>query len=115
MAELNLTEVFGTGATQTSTNVTLLKADLTGLTPVAANSPDAVTLALLNKWTTTYTTAARQANPDISIVATMQPIPQVQGLFPPTVSVAQAFKVYTYTIQVFVPETVTAPSPDDVE
>lgn len=112
--ELSITEVFGPGATQSATQFTVLKADLPGLTPSAGNSPDAIVLSQLNKWVSTYTPAARTANPDISIVATLQPIPQVQGLFTdPNNPVA--YDVSTYQIQVFVPRQVVPPSPDDVE
>jgi hypothetical protein len=114
MAELALTDVYGASATQSSTTVTFTKSELDGLVPSASNATDSITLAILNQWTDTYTAAARTANPDQSIVATMQPIPQIVGNFPPAPAPPTAFKVYTYSVQVFVPEPVTAPSPGDV-
>ena len=114
MAELALNEVFGASATSTSTTVTLTQGELDGLVPASAPPADRLTVALLNQWTDVYTAAARTANPDISIVATLQPIPQIVGSFPPAPAPPTAFKVYTYSVQVFVPEAVSAPSPSDV-
>lgn len=49
MAEPLLTQVFGPGATQTATTVTILKADLqtVGLTPSATNTAESLYVALL--------------------------------------------------------------------
>jgi hypothetical protein len=47
MAEPLLTEIFGAGATQTATSLTILKAGITGLTPQSANTAESLLVAIL--------------------------------------------------------------------
>lgn len=110
MAELSLTAVFGAGATQTATILTITKADLTGLTASATNNPDSIMVALLNKLTTAYAQSVRDANKDVSLVATLNPIPQVVGDF--TVTPNVAYTVYNYSLGVYLPLATTTPNPN---
>lgn len=47
MAEPSLKEVFGDGATQTASTITIAKSDLSGLTPSATNTAESLLVALL--------------------------------------------------------------------
>lgn len=67
MAEPTLQQVFGAGATQTATTITITKADLTGLTASATNTAESLFVALLLKAGASLTDANLQTNPDQSI------------------------------------------------
>lgn len=72
MAEPTLQQVFGTGASQTASTITISKADLTQLFPSATNRAEELLVALLLKAGTYLTDANRQldpANVNVSIVA----------------------------------------------
>ena len=47
MAELTLAEIFGSSAVQTSTTITITKADLPGLTASATNTSESLLVAIL--------------------------------------------------------------------
>ncbi|AFY64676.1 hypothetical protein [Geitlerinema sp. PCC 7407] len=66
MAKPTLTQVFGAGATQTSTSLTIQKADLAsvGLTADATDSAEALVVALLLKWKEHLNSTNRDSNPD---------------------------------------------------
>lgn len=49
MAEPTLTQVFGAGATQTATTITIVKADLPGLTASATNRAESLIVGILLK------------------------------------------------------------------
>lgn len=66
MAEPTLQEVFGVGATQTATTVTILKADL-DMTAAASNRGEQIFAAIVKKASTTLTEANFALNPDQSI------------------------------------------------
>ena len=76
MAELSLTEVFGAGAAQTATTITISKADLVGLAPSATNRADSLTVAIVNRLIDAYTPAARAADQAVSLVVLPQ-VPQI--------------------------------------
>jgi hypothetical protein len=67
MAEPTLVEIFGAGATQSATAITILKADLPGLTASATNTAESLFAGILLKAESNLTTAARDTNPDRSI------------------------------------------------
>jgi hypothetical protein len=67
MAEPTLTEVFGANAAQTSTTITITKADLTGLTASANNTAESLFVAILLKAASYLTDTNLQANSDQSI------------------------------------------------
>jgi hypothetical protein len=67
MAEPTLQEIFGTGATQTASTITIAKADLTGLTASASNTAESLLAGIILKAGTALTPTARDANPDQSI------------------------------------------------
>jgi len=62
MAEYTLTEVFGAGATQTGSTLTIQKAALPGLTTDAANSAESLVVGLLVLWLQTLTDVNRLAD-----------------------------------------------------
>lgn len=66
MAELTFQQVFGAGATQTPTTITIQKADLaaTGYTPSANNTAESSLLAINLNAATVLTPANRTANID---------------------------------------------------
>jgi hypothetical protein len=66
MAEPLLTEVFGTGATQTATTITILKADL-DLTATATNRAEQLLAGIIKKAAATLTPANYGTNPDQSV------------------------------------------------
>lgn len=66
MVKPTLTQVFGAGAAQTSTSLTIQKADLAavGLTADAADSAESLVVALLLKWKEYLNSTNRDANLD---------------------------------------------------
>ncbi|MBE9235831.1 hypothetical protein IQ227_07220 [Anabaena aphanizomenioides LEGE 00250] len=67
MAEPTITQIFGAGATQSNTQLAILKADLSGLTATSNNTAESMIVALLLLWEATLTTTAQESNPDQSI------------------------------------------------
>jgi hypothetical protein len=67
MAEPTLIEVFGAGATQTATTITILKSDLTGLTASANNTAEGIFSAIVKKASNNLTSANYGTNSDQSI------------------------------------------------
>lgn len=69
MPKPSLAEVFGAGASQTSSTITISKADLTsvGLSASATNSAEALLAAILLKAKSHLTEAAFEANIDQSL------------------------------------------------
>lgn len=70
MAEPTITEVFGAGATQTSSSITILKSDLVavGLTAGASNTAESLLTAILLIAKASLTQSSFEANSDQSIV-----------------------------------------------
>jgi hypothetical protein len=68
MAEPTIQDIFGAGATQTATTITILKADLP-FTALATNNGEQVMAAIVKKAGTVLTQTAFDADPDRSIVA----------------------------------------------
>ena len=69
MAEPSITDLFGSGATQDATTITIQKADLasSGFTPSASNSAESILAAVLTKGKGYLTQANADANPDQSV------------------------------------------------
>jgi hypothetical protein len=67
MAEPTLIEVFGAGATQTATTITILKSDLTGLTASANNTAEGIFSAIVKKASNNLTSTNYGTNSDQSI------------------------------------------------
>jgi hypothetical protein len=67
MAEPTLTQVFGAGATQDATTITILKADLPGLTASANNRAESLLTAILLKAQAGLSKTAFDADLDQSI------------------------------------------------
>ncbi|MBW4614239.1 MAG: hypothetical protein KME21_13395 [Desmonostoc vinosum HA7617-LM4] len=67
MAEPILTDVFGPGATQTATTITILKADLPGLTAAANNKADSLLVGLALRWQIALTETLFNSDTDRSI------------------------------------------------
>jgi hypothetical protein len=68
MAEPTLQEIFGTGATQTATTITILKSDLP-MTAVAVNTGERVFAAIAKKASLALTTTSFSTNVDQNINA----------------------------------------------
>ncbi|MBD2204943.1 hypothetical protein H6G33_04210 [Calothrix sp. FACHB-1219] len=67
MAEPTLTQIFGTGATQDATTLTILKSDLTGLTASGSNTAESL-LAAINLKAQSYLSQSNfDSNTDQSI------------------------------------------------
>lgn len=75
--ELSLSDVFGPGATQTATSITILKADLAGLTPDANNRADSLVAGITNLWAAAYTVEVRAADKNVSLTV----LPQARQIF----------------------------------
>ncbi len=71
MSEPTLQEIFGAGATQTATTLTILKADLPGLTASATNGGEQLVAGLVSKLQATLTPTNQAASPEqnITVVA----------------------------------------------
>jgi len=67
MAEPLFTDVFGAGATQDLTTLTILKADLPNLTAAADNRPEQLFSAVFLKAEATLTTTNQETNPEQNI------------------------------------------------
>lgn len=69
MAEPTLTQVFGAGATQTATTISINKADLAtmGLTASATNTAESLFVALLLLAKNNLSPSALETNPDQSV------------------------------------------------
>lgn len=113
MAELSLTEVFGANAVQALNALTISKADLAGLAQAPENVSDQMVVALLNLWTTAYNPGVREQNKDVSIVATLEPIPSTEGDFT-DINNPVPYLVYTYSIKIYKLLPIAIPVPNDV-
>ena len=111
MAEKTLQEVFGAGATQSSTSITILKADLANLVATSNNNADSLSVGLLNRFVSAYPATARQADKAVSLNANLSPIPSVEGDFSVTPNVA--YTVSNYQIGVYKLFPSSTPSPND--
>ncbi|MCC5641105.1 hypothetical protein LC593_35850 [Nostoc sp. CHAB 5844] len=67
MAEPTLQEIFGSNASQTSTTITITKADLTGLTASSSNSGESLLVAILLQAKVNLTQTNFDSNIDQSI------------------------------------------------
>lgn len=67
MAEPTLQSVFGSGATQNSTTLTILKADLSGLTASSNNTAESLLAGILRKASGDLNDVNRDANIDQSV------------------------------------------------
>jgi len=62
MAEYTLSDLFGAGASQDATSITIQKSDLTGLTAAAVNTAESLVVALVLLWMQTATETNRLAD-----------------------------------------------------
>ncbi|MDZ8023581.1 MAG: hypothetical protein RMX97_02630 [Nostoc sp. DedQUE11] len=77
MAEPTLTQVFGSGATQDATSITILKADLAGLTAGASNTAESLIAGIILKASNYLNTTNQGTNADIQITIEDSGFPQV--------------------------------------
>lgn len=110
MAEPSLQEVFGSGATQTASVLTISKADLqaVGLTPSANNSAESLFVALLLLQTNTLTTERQSTNPEQSI--TIEAAITGDSLVNRN---NQSYRQSPYTVNLQTLDTFTGIDPDD--
>jgi hypothetical protein len=108
MAELTLQNIFGTTATQDIDDVVIAKADLSaiGLIANASNTAEHIFVALLLKAGVVLTDAARELNPDISVVIG-EPSESLQ------VQNTIRYRVTSYTIELYKPEPASVTNPMD--
>lgn len=111
MAEKTLQEVFGAGATQTLTTITISKNDLANLVATSNNNADSLSVGLLNRLVSAYPATARQADKDVSLNANLSLIPSVEGDFAAIPNVA--YEVRNYQIGVYKLFPSGTPSPND--
>lgn len=109
MAELALTDLFP-GATQTSTSITIPKAALPTLTPMGDNKTEILIAAIAIRLSQVFTQAARDADPDRSIVVE-QGAPRIDRVFSATGEETQ-YLARELAIQFFEPYT---PQPWDAD
>lgn len=79
MAEPSLSQVFGANATQTSTTLTITKADLAsvGLTASANNTAESLIVALILKAAEYLNETNQTTNPDIQVTIADSNFPQL--------------------------------------
>lgn len=75
MAEPTLTDVFGAGATQDATTITIVKADLPGLTASSSNTAEALLTGILKRAAVNLTDTNRDANIDQSVFVDLTQTP----------------------------------------
>ncbi|MBE9191443.1 hypothetical protein IQ230_14015 [Gloeocapsopsis crepidinum LEGE 06123] len=108
MPEPTLQQVFGAGATQTATTLTIEKADLTavGLTASATNTAESLFVGLLLLAKAVLTAAGLESNPDQSI--------SIEDSFDSLVTRNnQTFRQKTYSINLQKLDTGATIDPDD--
>lgn len=108
MAELTLQNIFGATATQDIDNVVIAKADLSaiGLIANASNIAEHIFVSLLLKAGVVLTDAARDLNPDVSVVIS-EP---AESLITQNTT---RYRVTSYTIELYKPEPATTINPMD--
>jgi hypothetical protein len=109
MAEPTLVQVFGAGASQTSTTLTITKADLVsvGLTVAADNTAESLLVAILLKAQQQLTQANQDSNVDQSVVIS-------PGFLPTFVNRNnENYRQDTLTVAMDKPAGSTAIDPDD--
>lgn len=109
MAEPSLTEIFGAGATQDANTITILKADLPGLTPTANNSAESLWVGIFLKGKSHLSAANYEANPDQSIVISTPTI-GAQAL---TTRNNQQYRQYTENVNLYKLDNAATIDPDD--
>ncbi len=111
MPEPTLTAIFGAGATQTATTLSIAKADLAavGLTATATNSAESLFVALLLLAKAALTPTAQETNPDQSIT-----VAQADFNFQTLVERnSQTYRQSTYTVNLQKLDTGATIDPDD--
>ena len=109
MAEPTLQQVFGANATQTATELTITKADLTGLTASANNTAESLLVGILLKAKQQLTTANYEANIEQGVVIET-PGFNAQSLV--TRNNAQ-YRQYTEEVRLYKVDSSSAIDPDD--
>ncbi|MBD2197940.1 MULTISPECIES: hypothetical protein [Calothrix] len=108
MAEPTLTDVFGANATQTSTTITITKADLPGLTAGSNNTAESLLIAILLKAQTPLSQTNFESNLDQSIyIANGFPSFAFRG------TNNDQYRVDQLTINAAKPDTTSTIDPDD--
>ncbi|MGL5925488.1 hypothetical protein [Chroococcidiopsis sp.] len=111
MPEPTLTQIFGSGATQTATTLSIAKADLAtmGLTASATNTAESLYVALLLLAEQTLSIANQENNPDQSIT-----VAKADFNFQTLVTRNnQQFRQSTYSVNLQKLDTSAAIDPDD--
>lgn len=111
MAEPTLTQVFGAGATQTATTLSIAKADLAavGLTASATNTAESLLVALFLLAKNSLTLTAQENNPDQSVTIAESDF-NFQSLVTRN---NQQFRQFTYSVNLQKLDTGATIDPDD--
>lgn len=109
MAEPTLIQVFGAGATQTATTLTISKADLIGLTPASDNTAESLVVAILLKAKQQLTTANYEANVEQNITI-VTPDFNAQSLVTRN---NQQYRQYTENVNLYKLDNSATIDPDD--
>jgi hypothetical protein len=112
MPELSLTQVFGAGTTENATTLTIPKSNLGGVIPAATNPADSLAAGLIIRLNSVYTQAARAANPDQSLVVSLNALPSTAINL--TVSPPQNLLVYRFNCEIYSPFDVTPLDPNSL-
>lgn len=113
MAEPTLVQVFGAGATQNATTLTITKADLVaaGLTVTASNTAESLLTAIVKLAMTTLSETNRESNLDQSVAIVESTIPSFTTRINGTTTTTYIRD--TLSIELDKPYTSTGIDPDD--
>lgn len=109
MPEPSLTQVFGAGATQDATTLTISKADLAsvGLTAALNNNPEALVVALVLKWASYLNETNQTTDNDIQITIADSGFPQI------VTRNSIQYRQVTYNVNLQTPDTGFTVDPDN--
>jgi hypothetical protein len=112
MAEPTLQDLYGASATQSGSQLTIAKADLTGLTASVNNTAESLLVALLLKWESELTTENQATNASQSVTV-VRGTSTLTTEYDTTTNAATQFKEIPFTITLRKPYVDTGIDPDD--
>jgi hypothetical protein len=110
--EPTLQALYGANASQTSSQLTIAKGDLTGLTASSTNTAESLLVALLLKWESELTTANQASNSDQSITV-VRGTPTLTTEFDATTGNSTQYKETPFTLTLRKPYVDSGIDPDD--
>jgi len=112
MAEPTLQALYGASAAQSNSQLTIDKADLTGLTASSTNTAESLLVALLLLWEAQLTSANQATNPNQSVTVT-RGTSTLTTEFDSTTGNSTQYKETPFTIALRKPYIDTGIDPDD--